>query len=160
MVVTPEMILNDVYGAEMMGRDKFDFCFCDLSLNDLMNAQRLIDTIQHLLKPKSKIVLFHFGQPGSDLDWYAQQLAQGLFTFSKISAIHYTGSIAATVAAKTFMNAAKRFDFGFLGKIKMVLALVATAPVARLASFLEEQRGSQTYRPHCTSLTIEIESRQ
>ena len=159
MVVTPEMIVNDVYGAELTGRGKFDFCFCDLSRNDLMDAQRLIDTIQPLLKPKSKIVLFHFGQTGTDLDRYAQQLAQGLFTFSEISDIHYTGSIPATVAAKTFMNAAKRFDFGFFGKIKMALALAATAPVARLASFLEEQRGSKNYRPHCTSLTIEIESR-
>lgn len=156
--LSPEMVMARLYETEPAATRQFDLCFLDVSHGDLLKLRGLIEAIRPLLRPHGRIIAFHAVETGEQLDLHLYELARWGFPIIGTSQVVYSGSLPATIALRLFMVGIRRHDLsGFLGQIGLALTLVATAPLARIGTWIESKRDPSVYPRHCTSMTLEIE---
>jgi hypothetical protein len=157
-MVAPGMLDSEVYQQSVRNRPGFGLCICDLAADDLMQFRRLLDRIRPLLSKRSRIVVFHQNRAGRALDDWTPEFARHLFPIVGRSQIAFAGSYPGALSTRWFAKSLERHN---VSRPSSVIALGATlaicAPLARLASLIEERRRPYRMPSRCTSMTIVID---
>jgi hypothetical protein len=158
LIVAPGMLDSEFYQKSFRDRGGFDLCLCDLAVDDLLRFRRLLERISPLLNKRSRIIVFHQNRAGRVLDDWTHEFARGLFPVIGRSKIAFAGSYPGALSMRWFANGLEHHN---ISRPSSVISLGATlaicAPLARLASLIEERRGPYRMPSRCTSMTIVID---
>jgi hypothetical protein len=157
LTITPGMLDSEFYQESLRGRARFDLCLCDLAGDDLVGFREMLEKLRPVLSERGRIVVFHHNLAQRSLDDCTFEFTRGLFPLVGRSQIAFAGSYPGALAMRWFARSRARHD---VSRPAAILALAATlavsAPLARIACWVEQRRPPQRLPAHCTSMTIEI----
>jgi hypothetical protein len=158
LAVTPDLLASEFYRASLYNRPKFDLCFCDLAIDDLVKFRGVFDLMRPLMKANGRVVIAHHNLSGRKLDQWTFEFTRGLFPLTGRSQIAFAGSLPGALGVRWFTRALQRCNIGVpIGIITLAAMLAVCAPLAFIASWLERWREPQSLPAHCTSMTIVID---
>jgi hypothetical protein len=158
LTVTPGMLASELYRQVFRDTPKFDLCLCDFAADDLGSFRDLLAKIRPFMKDRSRIIVFHENLAGRSLDERTFEFTRDLFPLVGRSRISFTGSYIGALIIRRFANRLARHNLARLpSNIAFAVGLAVFAPLARLASRIEERRNPRRLPAHCTSMTIEID---
>jgi hypothetical protein len=158
LTVTTGMLTSELYRHAFRDTAKFDLCLCDLAAEDLTKFRDLLPNIRHLLKERSRIVVFHHNAAGRRLDEDTFAFTRSLFPIVGRSRITFAGSYFGALLLRWYTSRLASLN---IARPASIIALAGTlaicAPIYRLIAELEERRNPHRFPTHCTSMTIEID---
>jgi hypothetical protein len=158
LMVAPGMLDSEFYQQSFRDRPGFDLCLCDLAMDDLVQFRSLFERIRPLLGERSRIIVFHQNRAGRALDDRTHEFARRLFPLVGRSRIAFAGSHPGALSMRWFARSLERHNVSRPSSVVMLAATLAIcAPLARLASRIEEARQPRRMPSRCTSMTIDIE---
>jgi hypothetical protein len=157
-MVAPGMLDSEFYRQSFRDRPGFDLCLCDLAVDDLVQFRSLFERIRPLLSKRSRIIVFHQNRAGRALDDWTYEFARRLFPLIGQSRIAFAGSYPGALSTWWFAKSLERHNVSRPSSvIALGLTLAICAPLARLASLIEERRQPYRMPSRCTSMTIVID---
>ena len=158
LTITPAMLNSRYYLDSLSGRPRFDLCVCDLAVEDLINFRKFLDDLRPLLSRPCRIVVFHYNPTGRSLDDWTYEFTRGLFPLVGRSQVAFAGSFAGELSLRWFTRSLERHHPSRpTAIIALAAGLLISAPLARLAAWVEERRSPLRMPGKCTSMTIEID---
>jgi hypothetical protein len=158
LTIAAGMLDSEYYQQSFRDRPGFDLCFCDLAVDDLVRFRMLFERIIPLLNKRSRIIVFHENRAGRLLDDWTHEFARGLFPLNGRSQIAFAGSRPGALSIRWFAKSLERHNVSRPSSVMMLaVTLAICAPLARLASGIEQRRPPHRMPSRCTSMTIEID---
>jgi hypothetical protein len=158
LAVTPRMLESRSYWQVFHGNRRFDFCLCDLAVDDLTGFRTVLDKIRPVMEERSRIVVFCANLAARSLDERTFEFTRGLFPLVGRSLIRFSGSYLGAMAARWCAVSLARHNLARpASNVAFAATLAVLAPLARLAVWFEERRQPHRLPARCTSMTIEID---
>ncbi|MGE5537992.1 MAG: hypothetical protein ACM30I_05210 [Gemmatimonas sp.] len=151
--LSPGMAVARLYQDSLVAPHAFDACLLDLAAEDLDAIPEILASVRCSLAPNAAVVLFHQG------DAVSARHAVSCIAAARPEGpqrVVFTGSRPGAIAARLFLKAMSRYDLGtWPRRIAFALTLALSAPLARVATWIEERRDGSLPRG-CTSVTVEL----
>jgi hypothetical protein len=158
LAVTPRMLDSGTYWQNFHGVRRFDFCLCDLALDDLTGFRNMLDKIRTVMNKRSRIVVFFPNLAARPFDERTFAFTRGLFPLVGRSRIRFTGSYIGALTARWCAAALARHNLArAASNVAFAATLAVLAPLARLAVLIEDRRQRHVLPARCTGMTIEID---
>ena len=158
LTVTPGMLDSGSYWQVFRGIRKFDFCLCDLAVHDLTGFRNILDKIRPVMNERGRIVVFHPNLAARSLDERTFEFTRGLFPLVGRSRIRFSGCYIGGMTVRWYAISLARHNLARLASnLAFAATLAVLAPLARLATWIEERRLPQLLPARCTGMTIEID---
>jgi hypothetical protein len=158
LTVTPRMLESGSYWQVFRGVRKFNFCLCDLAVDDLTGFRNILDKIRPLMDERSRIVVFCPNLAARSLDKRTFAFTRGLFPLIGRSRIRFSGSYIGALTGRWCAVSLARHNIARrASNVAFAATLAVLAPLARLAAWIEERRPQYVLPARCTGMTIEID---
>jgi hypothetical protein len=139
-------------------RPKFDLCYCDLAVDELVKFRAMFELIRPYLAHNSRTIVTYHNLAGRAIGQWTYEYTLGLFPLAGRSHIALAGSYPGALSLRWFTRALRRHNIGALsGLLGLAASLALCAPLARLGWWLEQRRETQRLPRHCTNLTMVID---
>lgn len=133
----------------------YDLCVCEVNLVDLLKFRDLFQSIQPLMAPQGKIIVFHLSARDMNLWFHQTDIIEHATVSVGQSQLIFGGSIWTKWALAFYAYGEKlRSHFGIKGILAYVATVLLAVPFSLIGGWLSRRRPPDVMGKHCLSITM------